>query len=97
MRLHPQRLALSLLFCFVLLGAAAQTARAQCSSPFLIDQNFPTTGPMQTRWRICWQPVAGNGLVITAAFFQKMYAACIERLVLTVDLRHYDVAVRDSC
>jgi primary-amine oxidase len=80
MRLHPQRLALTLVCSFLLFGAAAQTANAQCSSPFLIDQSFPTSGPMQTRWRICWQPMAGNGLVITAAFFQKSPSAPLMRV-----------------
>ena len=80
MRLHPQRLALALVCSFLLFAAAAQTARAQCSSPFLIDQSFPTSGPMQTRWRICWQPMAGNGLVITAAFFQKSPSAPLMRV-----------------
>ena len=80
MRLHPQRLALTLVCSFLFFAAAAQTARAQCSSPFLIDQSFPTSGPMQTRWRICWQPMAGNGLVITAAFFQKSPSAPLMRV-----------------
>ena len=80
MRLHPQRLALMLVYIFLLFAAAAQTARAQCSPPFLVDQNFPTSGPMQTRWRICWQPAAGNGLVITAAFFQKSPTAPLMRV-----------------
>lgn len=53
------------------LVSAAQKSQAQCSSPYLVDQQFPTSGAMETRWRLCWQPVTGSGLVITAAFFQK--------------------------
>lgn len=55
-------------FLFV---STAQTARAQCSTPYFVDQQFPTSGPPETRWRLCFQPMSGNGLVITAAFFQK--------------------------
>lgn len=81
MRLHhPQRLALMLVCSYLLVAAAAQTARAQCSAPFLVDQTFPTAGPMETRWRICWQPMSGNGLVITAAFFQKAPGAPLVRV-----------------
>lgn len=80
MKLHPQRLALTLVFSFLLFAGAAQTARAQCSAPFLIDQSFPISGPMETRWRICWQPMAGNGLVITSASFQKSPTSPLVRL-----------------
>ena len=66
-----KRLPLMLVCSFVFVVLAAQVARAQCSAPFLIDQSFPTTGPVETRWRICWQPVAGNGIAITSAHFQK--------------------------
>ncbi len=42
-----------------------------CSVPYFVEQTFPSAGPAETRWRLCWQPVAGNGLVITSAYFQK--------------------------
>lgn len=54
-----------------LLMCTAVATQAQCSTPYLVDQQFPTSGPPETRWRICFQPVPKNGLVITAAFFQK--------------------------
>lgn len=80
MKRHPQRLALMLVCGLFLLIGSAVTARAQCSAPFLVDQSFPTSGPMQTRWRICWQPMAGNGLVITSAFFQKSPSSPLMRV-----------------
>lgn len=54
------------------LGAAAPSiAQAQsCSGPYLVEQAFPTSGPEETRWRICWQPQKQFGPVITAAFFR---------------------------
>lgn len=54
---------------FSLLTAAAP-AFAQCSSPYFIDQAFPTGGPEVTRWRLCWQVVNGPNLVITGAWFR---------------------------
>jgi Cu2+-containing amine oxidase len=71
MRPHvPHLVVVLILGVFVFVGST-QTVQAQCSAPYLIDQTFPTAGPMETRWRLCWQPMSGNGLVITAAFFQK--------------------------
>lgn len=46
-------------------------AAAQCSAPFLVEQGFPTSGPEETRWKICWQSQGKHGLVITAAFFRR--------------------------
>ena len=77
-----KRLALMLVCSFVFVVMTALVAQAQCSAPFLIDQSFPTTGAMETRWRICWQPVAGNGLVITSASFQKSPTSPLMRLFL---------------
>jgi primary-amine oxidase len=48
----------------------APAANAQCSGINLVEQKFPATGVEQTRWRVCWQEQAKNGLVITAAFFR---------------------------
>src|SRR5215510_1164273 len=53
-----------------LVASVVATATAQCSGINLVEQAFPTSGPEQTRWRICWQEQAKNGLVITAAFFR---------------------------
>ncbi len=46
--------------------------------PNAIMQNFPTIGPAQTTWLICWREVAGNnsianpnGLVIGPVYFRK--------------------------
>ena len=50
----------------------ANTGRlAQCSAPYFVEQAFPTGGPEETRWKICWQNQGKHGLVITAAFFRK--------------------------
>jgi Cu2+-containing amine oxidase len=42
-----------------------------CSGANLVDQQFPTTGPEVTHWRLCWETVSGNGLVIHWAYFRK--------------------------
>jgi Copper amine oxidase, enzyme domain len=60
-----------LLFGTLLLVLAASKAEAQCSAPYLVDQQFPTSGAAETRWRVCFQPLSGNGLAITGAWFQK--------------------------
>ncbi len=65
---------LPLLFCLLLLTLPAR-AFAQCSGIHFIEQPFPTAGPEQTRWRVCWQEQVKNGLVITAAFFRTSPAA----------------------
>jgi primary-amine oxidase len=72
------------LLIFVLLSLmlvwSAQATQAQvandkltqaCSAPYFVEQTFPSNGPGETSWRLCWQPVPGNGLVITSASFQK--------------------------
>jgi Cu2+-containing amine oxidase len=56
------------------LGAPA-TAKAQCSAPYNVEQSFPTAGPEQTRWKICWQVMNGPNLVITGAWFRPAPAA----------------------
>jgi Cu2+-containing amine oxidase len=65
-----KRLVLGLVLT-LLLATTANTAWAQCSTPYLVEQAFPTSGPEETRWRICWQSQGKHGLVITAAFFRK--------------------------
>lgn len=54
--------------CFVL-GAAPASAQP-CSPPHGIVQTFPSGGPEQTRWEICWQMDNRYGLVITHAAFR---------------------------
>jgi Cu2+-containing amine oxidase len=69
--------------------AQGQTAAANVRRPVLgpacpnqITQSFPTTGPAETTWIICWREVRGNdskndpnGLVIGPVFFQKSPSA----------------------
>ena len=50
--------------------------------PNQIVQNFPTSGPAETTWTICWHEVAGsnslldpNGLVIGPVYFKKSPSA----------------------
>lgn len=58
----------------------AEVASAQCSTPYFVEQRFPTTGAEETRWRICWQNQGKHGLVITAAFFRKSPTAPFVRV-----------------
>jgi Cu2+-containing amine oxidase len=50
------------------------TAEAQspqlCSSPYSVEQAFPTSGPEVSRWTLCWQVLNGPNLVITGAWFR---------------------------
>ena len=41
-----------------------------CSGANLVDQKFPASGPEVTHWRLCWQTVPGNGLLIHWAYFR---------------------------
>jgi primary-amine oxidase len=67
----PRILAL-ISFVVAIFLAAPRLALAQsCSGPFFVEQVFPTTGPEETRWRICWQVQTKHGLVITSAHFRK--------------------------
>ena len=51
---------------------APRSSQAQsCSRPYFVEQQFPTAGPEETRWRICWQMKDRHGLVITSAHFRK--------------------------
>ena len=54
--------------CFVL--SAAPAAAQPCSSPYGVVQAFPSGGPEQTRWEICWQMDNRYGLIITHAAFR---------------------------
>ena len=66
-------LSFTYLFACVFNGyAVAQLAppAMPCSGANLVDQKFPTSGPEITHWRLCWQTIAGNGLVIHWAYFR---------------------------
>jgi primary-amine oxidase len=67
MRRQTTYVCLATLAALFLLPAAAH---AQCSRPNLVELSFPTNGPEETRWRICWLAQNKNGIVITAAFFR---------------------------
>lgn len=61
--------------------AGASTAGAQwCSGDYLVEQGFPTAGPEETCWRVCWQMQKQFGLVITGAWFRKSPAAAWVRV-----------------
>jgi primary-amine oxidase len=64
-------LTLLLYAIFFLAGTRAAQAQGSCSAPYLVEQSFPTGGPEQTRWSLCWQPQNKNGLILTAAHFRK--------------------------
>lgn len=62
----------------LLAGVAVPAVEAQpppppqdCSSPFFVFQEFPTAGPKETAWAVCWQARRKNGLIITSAHFRK--------------------------
>ncbi|HET8921857.1 MAG TPA: hypothetical protein VFN26_02555 [Candidatus Acidoferrum sp.] len=62
--------------CLLALGVStsAQTTPQPwmpCSGINKIDQKFPTAGPEETHWLLCWEVVPRNGLVIHWAFFRK--------------------------
>jgi hypothetical protein len=63
---------LCLFGCLTAVRAAAQTPppAMPCSGANLVDQKFPTSGPEVTHWRLCWQTVPGNGLLIHWAYFR---------------------------
>ena len=76
--MKDSRTVLLAVFLGLWMGMAAQAAFAQtpppampCSGPNLVDQKFPTVGPEVTHWRLCWQAVNGNGLLIHWAYFRK--------------------------
>jgi primary-amine oxidase len=46
-----------------------------CSGANLVDQKFPVVGPEVTHWRLCWQGIPGNGLLIHWAYFRKSPAS----------------------
>ena len=63
-----------------------------------ITQNFPTTGPAETTWLICWHEVAGNnsianpnGLVIGPVYFRKSPSAPFVRVLWDMRVSDYFV------
>ena len=46
-----------------------------CSSPYYVEQAFPTAGTEVSRWRLCWQFVNGPGLTITGLWFRPTTAS----------------------
>lgn len=66
--------------------------------PNAITQNFPTSGPTQTTWLICWHEVAGNnslsdpnGLVIGPVYFRKSPTAPFVRVLWDMRVTDYFV------
>lgn len=67
---------LALVLCIAAAAVGRATpAGAQCSGANLVEQRFPVSGTEETRWRVCWQEHAKNGLVITGAFFRRWPSA----------------------
>jgi primary-amine oxidase len=65
-------------------AAFPMTARSQtqwCSSPYYVEQAFPSTGPERTRWKLCWQVLNGPNLVITGAWFRPAPTAAWIKLI----------------
>src|SRR6516165_9842812 len=44
-------------------AAPFNPAQFQLFCPNAITQNFPTAGPAETTWMICWREVAGNNSI----------------------------------
>jgi hypothetical protein len=73
-------------------------ARFQLFCPNAITQNFPTTGPAETTWLICWHEVAGNnsivnpnGLVIGPVYLRKAPNAPFVRVLWDMRVSEYFV------
>src|SRR5262249_36802925 len=73
-------------------------AQFQLFCPNAITQNFPTTGPTDTTWMICWREVAGNnsiadpnGLVIGPVYFRKSPSASFVRILWDLRVSEYFV------
>lgn len=46
-------------------GSGDVAAQPFCSAPYLVDRTFPN----MTRWRLCWEVLQREGLVINRAFY----------------------------
>jgi Cu2+-containing amine oxidase len=73
-------------------------ARFQVFCPNAITQDFPTSGAVQTTWKICWREVAGNnsiadpnGLVIGPVYFRKTPSAPFVRILWDMRVSDYFV------
>src|SRR4051812_30149172 len=66
-----------LAFAFLALIVPALHAQSPqfCSSPYYVEQAFPTSGAEVSRWRLCWQFVDGPGLAITGLWFRPTPAS----------------------
>lgn len=80
----------------ILLPLAARAVLGQCSGIYLVDQPFPVSGPEETRWRICWQEQARNGLMITSAFFRKSPASPFVRILWDARISEIFVPYHDG-
>lgn len=60
--------------------AGPATAQQLCSNPFFVQQSFPTAGPTETTWRLCWDSTPGWGLIIRFAEFRKSPTSPFVRL-----------------
>ena len=58
------------LILIAMVGSAIPARAQWCSSPYAIEQAFPTAGPEETRWRLCWRWENGPGLIISHAYFR---------------------------
>jgi Cu2+-containing amine oxidase len=74
------------------------TTRLQLLCPYNIVQSFPTSGPAQTTWQICWKEVASNnslanpnGLVIGPVYFRKSPSAPFIRVLWDMRVSDYFV------
>ncbi len=92
------------LLALFLWSAAAGAQTQSCSTPYFVEQSFPTAGPEQTRWKLCWQVLDGPNLVITDAWFRPdpstpwiklIYDARVSQLFVPYHAgspRYYDIA-----
>lgn len=65
-----------LMLALLVVGSRDAAAQSLCSAPYLVDTTFPN----MTRWRLCWEVVQREGLVINRAFYTDRGG--IEREVL---------------
>jgi len=79
-------------------AAPFNPAQFQLFCPNAITQNFPTAGPAETTWMICWREVAGNnsiadpnGLVIGPVYFRKSPNAPFVRILWDLRVSDYFV------
>jgi primary-amine oxidase len=84
--------------------AAAITAdRFLAFCPTAVIQDFPTSGPAETTWLICWHEVRGddgiaapNGLVIGPVYFRKSPRADFVRILWDMRVSDYFVPYHNN-